>query len=405
MRTPTGSSAFASPAFRKYLGGTLSANIGFRVQSVALAILVYRTTGSALDLGLVSAIGAAPAMLCNVLGGVLADRHDTRLIWAINAGVSATLVGALALLVFAGDVAISQIYTLAALMGIVAGVNVPVSQSYYPSLLAPHALKSGVTLNGMGMSVASIIGPTLAGLIIAAIDLYAAFAAAAFCWSLPAFIALALPPRKTDPGQNTRSLSDFRVGFDFIRTHRLFLILIVLVVANFLLVFGWLQTLPAFIELFAGGEREIGYAFTAAGIGATLGIFLAGRLKPGARLGYLILGGTAFFAAMVTCLSFSPSFYLVLPLAFLAHTGNGLFSNSCIVAMQSRIPELIRGRVMGAVSIAFNLGTFGGMWTGGAIALLGDVRWGMAAGPLGMLVIILSVLLTQRQIRQLADTA
>jgi len=75
-----GSSAFASPVFRKYLGGTLAANIGFRMQSVALAILVYRTTGSALDLGLVSAIGAAPAMLCNVLGGVLADRHDTRLI-------------------------------------------------------------------------------------------------------------------------------------------------------------------------------------------------------------------------------------------------------------------------------------------------------------------------------------
>ena len=59
---------------------------------------------------------------------------------------------------------------------------------------------------------------------------------------------------------------------------------------------------------------------------------------------------------------------------------------------------------MGAVSIAFNLGTFGGMWTGGIIALLGDVRWGMAAGPLGMLVIILSVLVTQKQIRKLADT-
>ena len=66
--------------------------------------------------------------------------------------------------------------------------------------------------------------------------------------------------------------------------------------------------------------------------------------------------------------------------------------------------EPIRGRVMGAVSIAFNLGTFGGMWTGGAIALLGDVRWGMAAGPLGMLVIILSVLVPQKQIRKLADT-
>lgn len=375
------------------------------MQSVALAILVYRTTGSALDLGLVSAIGAAPAILCNVLGGVLADRHDTRLIWALNAAVSAVVVGALGWLVYLGSVPIGQIYVLAALMGIVAGVNVPVSQSYYPSLLDGHALKSGVTLNGMGMSCASIIGPTLAGMIIATIDLWAAFVAAALCWSLPALIGPLLPTRKIDQRQATRSLADFRVGYDFIRTHRLFLILITLVVANFLLVFGWLQTLPVFIVLFSGGEREIGYAFTAAGVGATLGIFLAGRLKPGASLGYQILGGTAFFAAMLICLSFAPSFYLVLPLAFLAHTGNGIFSNSCIVAMQSRIPESIRGRVMGSISIAFNLGTFGGMWTGGIIALVDDVRWGMALGPLTMLVIILLVLATQQQIRQLADTA
>ena len=402
---PTGASALASPAFRRYFAGTLAANIGFRMQSVALGILIYRTTGSALDLGLVSAIGAVPAMLCNLLGGVLADRCDTRLIWAVNAGVSALLVGALGWLVLAGAVTVGQIYTLAGLLGVVAGINVPVSQAYFPSLLTARTLKSGVTLNGMGMSMASIIGPTLAGLIIAALDLYAAFAAAALCWSLPAFIAHALPARKITPNHSARSLADFRVGFDFIRSHRLFLVLIVLVVANFLLVFGWLQTLPAFVELFAGGEREVGYAFTAAGIGATLGIFLAGRLKPGAWLGYQILGAAVFFSSMVVCLSFAPSFYLVLMLAFFAHAGNGLFSNSCIFAMQARIPEPIRGRVMGAVSIAFNLGTFGGMWTGGMISLLGDVRWGMAAGPLAMLAIILLALTTQRQIRELTDTS
>jgi predicted MFS family arabinose efflux permease len=169
------------------------------------------------------------------------------------------------------------------------------------------------------------------------------------------------------------------------------------------LIYGWVQTLPAFVELFAGGEREVGYASTAAGAGATLGIILAGRLRPGLFLGYQILGATAFFAAMVIGLSFAPAFYFVPVLAFLAHAGNDLFSNYCSIAIQARIPEPIRGRVMGALSVVFNLSSFSGMWTGGAIALVGDVRWGMAVGPLVMLGIVLLVLTTQRKIRTLAE--
>jgi MFS family permease len=136
---------------------------------------------------------------------------------------------------------------------------------------------------------------------------------------------------------------------------------------------------------------------------ATLGIILAGRLRPGVYLGYQILGATAFFAAVVISLSFAPAFYFVPVLAFLAHAGNGLFSNCCSVAIQARIPEPIRGRVMGALSVVFNLSSFSGMWTGGAIALVGDVRWGMAVGPLVMLGIVLLVLATQRKIRTLAE--
>jgi MFS family permease len=397
-------SAFSSFAFRKYLCGILAANIGFRIQAVALAILVYRTTGSALDLGIVAAIGAVPAVLCTILGGVLADRYDTRRVWAVNAGISAALVGVLGMLTLNDALPIGQIYALAALMGVVAGVNMPLSQSYFPSLVSARALKSGVTFNNMSMSIASIFGPTLAGLIIATVDLSAAFAVAALCWSLPVFIAPFLPARKADLSQHHRTLADFRLGFSFIGQNRLVLLLAALIVANYLLIYGWVQTLPAFVDLFGGGEREVGYASTAAGAGATLGIILAGRLRPGVYLGYQILGATAFFAAMVIGLSFAPSFYLVPVLAFLAHAGNGLFSNYCSVAIQARIPEAVRGRVMGALSVIFNLGSFSGMWTGGAIALVGDVRLGMAVGPLVMLGIVLLVLATQRQIRALAET-
>jgi MFS transporter, DHA1 family, staphyloferrin A biosynthesis exporter len=403
VSTPASTSALSSSAFRTYLCGIIAANIGFRIQSVALAILVYRTTGSALDLGIVSAIGTVPAVLCTIFGGILADRCDTRLVWAINSGISATLVGLLGWLTLNNAIPIGQIYALAALMGIVAGVNMPLSQSYFPSLIPPSALKSGVTFNSMSMSIASIFGPTLAGLIIAAVDLSAAFAVAALCWSLPVLIAPVLPARKVNPHKSSRTLADFRLGFNFIGQHRLVLVLAALIVTNYLLIYGWVQTLPAFVALFAGGEREVGYASTAAGAGATLGILLTGRLRPGIYLGYQILAATTFFATMVIVLAFVPSFYLVPILAFLAHAGNGLFSNCCSIAIQARIPEPVRGRVMGALSVLFNFSSFSGMWTGSAIALVGDVRWGMAVGPFAMLGIVLLVLATQRKIRTLAE--
>ena len=396
-------SALSSPAFRKYLCGNLVAYIGFRMQSMALAILVFRTTGSALDLGIVSAIAAVPAALFTILGGVLADRCDTRLVWAANAGISAAVVGLLGWMVFNDTVSIGQTYALAAIMGVAAGVHASLGQAYFPSLVPENALKSGVTFNTMSISMSSIIGPTVAGLVIAAVDLHAAFALAALCWSMPVLIVSALPARNTDPLKRSRTLDDFRFGLDFILQNRLFLVLVTLSVANYLLVFGWLHTLPAFIDLFGGGEHEVGYAFTAAGIGATVGVLLAGRLKPGRYMGHQILAASTLFSATVVVLSFAPSFYLVPLLAFFAHAGNGLFSASGNIVLQSRTPEPVRGRVMGAIAVAFNLSSFSGMWTGAAITLVGDVRLGMAVGPLIMLGIILLFLATQRRIRTLTE--
>jgi nitrate/nitrite transporter NarK len=95
------SSPLALLAFRRYLCAALSANLGYRIELIALGILVYRLTGSPFDLGILSAVTALPAVLCNVLGGVLADRYDTRKVWMANSILSAASVALLAWLVYA----------------------------------------------------------------------------------------------------------------------------------------------------------------------------------------------------------------------------------------------------------------------------------------------------------------
>ena len=397
------SSPLALPTFRRYLLAGLSANIGYRIQLVALGILVYRLSGSPLDLGILSAVSALPAVFCNVLGGVLADRYDTRRVWMANAGLGALVVAVLAALVPADALEIEHTYMLAAVMGLVFGVNVPVTQAYFPSLSVGAPIKRAVALNGVTMSAASIIGPTLAGLIVSMLGLAAAFAIAASCWSATALMAAFLPERRVQREKRAHPLADFRFGLAFVRTRKLFLILCGLTTTNFLLVFGWLQMLPAFVAEFDLGESEVGYAFTAAGLGATMGTLLSGRLRPGRFLGWQIAAAALLFYGSVLTVSMVSSFTAVLALAMLAHFGNGLSSNSNLFALQSRTPEAVRGRVMGVVSTGFSLGTLGGLWTGAMAALVGDIRLGIAIGPCIMILVVLGLLVSQSVFRTLAE--
>jgi MFS family permease len=172
--------------------------------------------------------------------------------------------------------------------------------------------------------------------------------------------------------------------------------------SNMLMVFGWIGMLPAFVEEFGGGKREVGFMFSSAGIGAFSGIMVAGRLSPGRRLGWLILGGAASFLAIMLIVSNSPSLALAMALAVVAHFGNGLFNISSIVAVQLRVPEEIRGRVMGVFAISQSVGILGGLWTGTLASIMG-IRAGMMVGPTIMLFLILTIFVTQRKVRKLHE--
>ncbi len=129
---------------------------------------------------------------------------------------------------------------------------------------------------------------------------------------------------------------------------------------------------------------------------------VAGRISPGRRLGWLILGGATSFSAIMLVVSNSPSLGLGMVLAAVAHFGNGLFNISAIVAVQLRVPEDIRGRVMGVFAISQSVGILGGLWTGTLATLVG-LRMGMMIGPAIMLLMIVTIFVTQRKVRNLHE--
>ena len=372
-----------------------------RLGAVAQGLLMWELTGSPLSLGGVAAATAIPMMLVNIFGGVFADRFEAKFLLGGSSLIGAMLFVLLGVLDFTDTVKPWHIFAIAIVAGFVSGADQPSRQAYFPSLVPKSAMKSAVTINGSLMASASVVAPTVGGILMAAFGTPFGFFIASLGWFAMFLATVVLPRRGTSKA--TRSvLRDLGTGIGYIKSHRVLLVLLILAFSNMLMVFGWIGMLPAYVELFGGGKREVGFMFSSAGIGAFSGIMVAGRISPGKRLGWLILAGAASFSTIMLVVSNSPSLALAMVLAALAHFGNGLFNISSIVSVQLRVPEDIRGRVMGVFAISQSVGLLGGLWTGTLATVIG-LRAGMMVGPLIMLVMIATIVLTQRKVRNLHE--
>ena len=227
---------------------------------------------------------------------------------------------------------------------------------------------------------------------IAATATHIGFFVAAGGWIAMFIATLFLPRRGSSPGQRS-VIRELATGFRFIRGHRVLLVL---------MGFEWIGLLPAYVDQLGGGAREVGFVFSSAGIGALSGIVVAGRLSPRRHAGRLMLGAAAAFSATMLFVANSPSLWLGMALAVVAHFGNGMFNISALVAVQLRVPNAIRGRVMGVFAISQSIGLLGGLWTGALAAAIG-LRAGMMVGPVVLLVLIFTVFATQRKVRELHE--
>ncbi len=353
-------------------------------------------------LGLVAAANAIPTILFNLFGGVLADRMEARLLLRVTALITTAMLGTLAVLIATNTVELWHVYVLAAISGIVIGIDNPTRQAYFPSLVPPKATKSAVNLNGAMMASASVVMPTIGGLLIAGFGTATGFFVAAAGYGLMTISTWLLPARQPVIDEARSVLREFREGVSYIARTRIFAVIIGLNFASMLFVFGYIQILPAFVNEFDLGDREVGFLFSAAGVGALSGIIASGRINPGRRLGWTILLAASVFSLLILIASQVTSFALVLPLVAIGHFGNGMFMISSMTALQLRVPDELRGRVMGIYAINQSLAILGGLWAGTMGGALG-VRWGVASGPIIVLGLVVLIALTQREVTSLSD--
>jgi MFS family permease len=168
--------ALRNKPFRLFFGGQVVSASGSFVQQTAIAWLVLSETNSAITLGLVLAVGGIPSLVLGPWGGVVADRVDLRKLLILTQSVFAVLAGTLWALAAAGHAGIPVVVTINILGGFVQIVDSPARQAFVSQLVPASDLTSAVSLNGVVMNSARVVGPALAGVLIVAVGTTPCFA-------------------------------------------------------------------------------------------------------------------------------------------------------------------------------------------------------------------------------------
>jgi len=390
--------ALAIPNYRRYIAGQSVSLIGTWMQMAAQSWLVLTLTHSATTLGAIVALQTLPVLLLGPYGGVIADRVDKRrlmVVLQIAMGVQALILGVLTV---TGAVRVWQIGALALLLGLNNAFENPARQSFMLEMVGPDSLRNAVSLNSVLVNVARIIGPAVAGILIAITGEGVCFLinAASFVAVVTSLVTLdrgaiaPSPPSGREPGQ-------LREGLHYVRrTPELGVPLLMMALVG-CLAYEFQVTLPVMASQgLHVGATGFGFMTAAMGVGAVVGgLLVAAKGKVG--LPPLVLAATAFgVALLLACVS--PSLPVELLALALAGAASIAFMSTGNSTLQLTAAPTMRGRVMSLWFVAFQGSTpIGGPVVGWVMATAG-ARAGLGLGGATCLVVALLGLLALRRL-------
>jgi MFS family permease len=358
---------------------------GTWMQSVAQSWLVYRLTESAWLLGLTGFASQVPVFLVTPLAGVIADRHSRHRIVILTQVASMVQALLLAWLTLSGHVTVNSILALAVVLGIINAFDLPVRQSFLVELVGKQDLMNAISLNSTMVNGARIIGPAIAGLIVAWLGEGPCFLINGLSY---AGVIVGLLAMRISGGQAQRpdgsALSDFIEGFDYVRSTKPVRVVLLLVALVSLCGLPYVVLMPIFAsQVLGGGARVMGLLLGAGGLGALAGaLTLAAR--PSARgLGRVVALSVAAFGILLVLFSFSTN--LVLSIALLVPGGFTLMlqMSGSNTLLQTMVPDRMRGRVMSFYTMSLmGMTPFGSLLAGAVATRIGAAHTVAVGGVL-----------------------
>lgn len=352
--------------YRLWFGGQMVSLMGTWMQSTAQGYLVYQLTGSPTYLGLVGFFGGLPSWLFTLFGGVIADRLPRRTLLVITQSVMMTLAFILAGLTFADLVQPWHIIVLAFLLGVANAFDAPARTAFILELVPRENMTNAIALNSTMFNIATVVGPSVAGLT------YAAFGPA-WCFTINgiSFIAVIVallfmriqpvehPPRRASV------LADLKEGIHYVFSNRLILILTGAVGLVSIFGVGMMTLLPAWAkDVLHGDVTTNGLLVSARGFGALISALMLASLGGRKIRGKLWTAGTFVMPVMM----FAMAWFQWLPLSLVTLVVIGwsfmMVMNNSNALVQSQMPDHLRGRVMSIYTLVF----FGSMPLGALLA-------------------------------------
>ena len=357
-----------------------------------LGWLMFQLTGEPRFLAYLGLAIALPALTLNLLGGVMADRLEPKLLVAAAQSLSATVTTVLAVLVLLERVEPWHILLGAFIAGAGQAFDQPSRASIFPRLVEREHIVNAVAMESLVWNGVRILAPALAGLVIDRLSIAAAmlFSAGSFYLLAAVLSLLRLRPRQPATG---RVLQQIGESIRYIRGQPLFLYVILLTFGNSVFGMAHVMLMPALAEqwLQVGAER-VGWLLGMSGVGALAGTWVVGTLRRDSRHGLVILVGGMLYGIALLLFAGAAWWGLYLPAMgtlFAVGMAYGLYQVGGLSALQAMVPDNIRGRVMGLYSATWSLVPLGMAQSG----LVAQYFGAPLAVALGAVVVFLSALL------------
>jgi len=388
---PTALRALRHRNYRLFWFGQLISLIGTWMQMTAQQWLVYRLTGSPLALGAVMFLSSLPVTLFSLFAGVVVDRADKRKFLILVQSAMMLLAFTLAALTYARVVQYWHVLGLALLLGLANTFDMPTRQAFNVELVGKEDLMNAIALNASIFNGARLIGPAVAGLLVARVGETLAFAlnGLSFLAVIAGLALMRLPSPARRDGPMT-PLADLKEGLGYIAHNRAALALVLVAAVPSIFGFPYTSLLP----VMAGGVlgmRADGYGLlvSSVGLGALIGAVSLASLGSFKRKGLLVTTATFVFAGAVA--AFSLSRFTPLSMLALVFAGWGMTTHLATTntLLQLQLPDALRGRVMSAylwavVGMApagsLLLGSLAERWSAPNAILFGALMCAVSAG-------------------------
>lgn len=392
--------------FQLFFAGQFVSLTGTWMQSVAQSWLVYQMTGSVVLLGMIGFAGQIPVFLIAPFGGAVADRFDRRKILVITQSCAMLTAFVLAILTLTGNIQVWHLFVLALCFGLANAFDIPTRQAFVSDMVAREDLLNAIALNSSMFNGARIVGPAIAGILVASVGEGWCFFgnAVSYIAVITGILLMKITPVFRERKGST--LANIAEGFSFVATNAPVRGLLLLLGLISLMGMPYAVLMPIFAsKILGGGSQTLGLLMGASGIGALAAALILASRKEVFGLGRWVAVTSGTFGIALILFSFSTNFWL--SLIILVPVGFSMMTqmSSSNTLIQAMVPDELRGRVMSVYSMMFmGMAPLGALLAGTLAEILGapnTVALGGAVCVLGSLVFILRLPKLQEQGRKM----